>query len=107
MRQIFVHQVFVHHVFARLTALALLCLAYIGAADAATVVVHHSRDVCKFTLPSGAQQFVAWSHGKARLHWINTSCEPSDTPCNARGAHGFFRPDGPAVSAIIGFVKSR
>jgi len=72
-----------------------------------TLVVHHSRDVCKFTLPSGAQQFVAWSHGKARVRWINTDGEPSDNPCNARAAHGFFRKDGPAVAAIIAFVKTR
>ena len=28
-------------------------------------------------------------------------------PCNARGAHGFFRQDRPAVAAIIAFIKSR
>ena len=72
----------------------------------ATLLVHHSRDVCKFTLPSGASEFVAWSHGKARLQWINTSGEPSSNPCNAQGAHGFFRQDGPAVGAIIGFIRS-
>jgi hypothetical protein len=72
----------------------------------ATLVVHHSNDICKFTLPSGAQTFVSWAHGKARLQWINTTGEPSSNPCNARGAHGFFRKDGAAVSAIIGFIKS-
>lgn len=73
----------------------------------ATLVVHHSRDICRFTLPGGASEFVAWSRGKARLSWINTSGEPSSNPCNARGAHGFFRQDGPAVTAIIGFIRSR
>ncbi len=73
----------------------------------ATLVVHHSNDVCKFTLPSGANEFVVWAHGKARLQWINTTGEPSENPCNARGAHGFFRQDGPAVSAIIAFIRSR
>ncbi len=72
----------------------------------ATLVVHHSNDVCKFTLPSGAQTFVSWARGKARLQWINTTGDPSSNPCNARGAHGFFRKDGAAVSAIIGFIKS-
>lgn len=72
----------------------------------ATLLVHHSRDVCKFTLPGGASEFVAWSHGKARVHWINTSGEPSSNPCNAQGAHGFFKQDGAAVSAIIGFIRS-
>jgi hypothetical protein len=84
-------------------------IATLGSPDRlpATLVVHHSRDICKFTLPSGAQEFVAWSHGKARVQWINTDGEPSDNPCNARAAHGFFRKDGPAVAAIIAFVKSR
>jgi len=44
--------------------------------------------------------------GKARLQWINTSGEPSSDPCNAQGAHGFFRQDGPAIGAIIGFIRS-
>ena len=84
-------------------------MATLGSPDRlpATLVVHHSRDICRFTLPADASEFVRWSRGKARLLWINTSGEPSDNPCNARGAHGFFRQDGPAVSAIIGFVRSR
>jgi hypothetical protein len=84
-------------------------MAALGSPDRlpATLVVHHSRDICRFTLPADANAFVTWSRGKARLVWINTSGEPSDNPCNARGAHGFFRQDGPAVSAIIGFVRSR
>jgi hypothetical protein len=72
----------------------------------ATLVVHHSNDVCRFTLPSDASRFVAWSGGKARIQWISTTGEPSNNPCNAQGAHGFFKQDGPAVSAIISFVKS-
>ena len=72
-----------------------------------TLLVHHSHDICKFTLPGGASEFVAWTGGKARLQWINTTGEPSENPCNARGAHGFFRQDGPAVAAIIAFVRSR
>jgi hypothetical protein len=84
-------------------------MATLGSPDRlpATLVVHHSRDICRFTLPADASEFVAWSRGRARLRWINTSGEPSDNPCNARGAHGFFRQDGPAVSAIIAFVRSR
>jgi hypothetical protein len=83
-------------------------IATLGSPDKlpATLAVHHSRDVCKFTLPSDASAFAAWSRGKARLQWINTSGEPSSNPCNAQGAHGFFKQDGPAVSAIIGFVRS-
>jgi predicted esterase len=71
-----------------------------------TLVVHHSQDACRRTAPSDASRFVAWSGGKARVQWINTTGEPSSNPCNAQGAHGFFRQDGPAASAIIGFVKS-
>ena len=83
-------------------------IATLGSPDKlpATLVVHHSHDVCKCTLPSDASAFVAWSRGKARLQWINTSGEPSSNPCNAQGAHGFFKQDGPAVSAIIGFIKA-
>jgi hypothetical protein len=72
-----------------------------------TLIVHHSRDICKFTLPGAASEFAAWTRGKARIQWINTTGEPSSNPCNARGAHGFFRQDRPAVAAIIAFIKSR
>lgn len=84
-------------------------MATLGSPDRlpATLVVHHSRDICRFTLPGDAAEFVSWSRGRARVTWINTSGEPSDNPCNARGAHGFFRQDGPAVAAIIGFIRSR
>ena len=84
-------------------------MATLGSPDRlpTTLVVHHSRDICKFTLPGDASEFVSWSGGKARVTWINTSGEPSNNPCNARGAHGFFRQDGPAISAIIGFIRSR
>jgi hypothetical protein len=71
-----------------------------------TLVVHHSQDACRRTSPSDASRFVAWSGGKARIQWINTTGQPSNNPCNAQGAHGFFKQDGPAVSAIISFVKS-
>src|SRR5688500_9505693 len=71
------------------------------------LVVHHSRDACRFTLPGGVSEFVGWARGKARIHWINTAGEPSSNPCNAQGAHGFFKQDGPAVAAIIGFIRSR
>jgi hypothetical protein len=72
-----------------------------------TLVVHHVNDACKLTLPGAANEFVAWARGKARLQWIKTTGEPSSNPCNARGAHGFFRQDGPAVAAIVAFIKSQ
>jgi hypothetical protein len=71
-----------------------------------TLVVHHVNDLCRSTQPTFAREFVGWAHGKARLTWVNTSGEPSDNPCNAHGAHGFFNKDGPAISAVIGFIKS-
>jgi hypothetical protein len=73
----------------------------------ATLVVHHSQDACRRTPPSGASSFVAWAGGKARLQWINTTGQPASNPCGPQGAHGFFKQDGPAVSAIIAFIKSR
>jgi hypothetical protein len=83
-------------------------MATLGSPDRlpATLVVHHSHDACRRTPPGGAESFVAWARGKARLQWINTTGQPSSNPCNAHGAHGFFEQDGPAVSAIIGFIKS-
>jgi len=84
-------------------------IAALGTPDKlpATLLVHHRHDVCKFTLPGGAVEFAAWARGKARLQWIDTTGEPGSNPCNAQGAHGFFKKDGPAVAAIIGFVRSR
>ena len=72
-----------------------------------TLVVHHAHDICRFTLPGAASEFVAWTRGRARLQWIDTTGEPSSDPCNAVGAHGFFRKDGPAVAAIVAFIKAR
>jgi hypothetical protein len=72
-----------------------------------TLVVHHANDVCRFTLPGAASEFVAWTRGRARVHWIDTTGEPSSDPCNAQGAHGFFRKDSPAVAAIVAFIKAR
>ena len=71
-----------------------------------TLVVHHVNDLCRNTQPMFARDFAGWAHSKARLTWINNSGPPSDNPCNAHGAHGFFDKDGPAISAVIGFIKS-
>jgi predicted esterase len=72
-----------------------------------TLVVEHRRDECPLTLPEYAQNFVRWAHGKASIRWIDTRGEPVRRPCGPFAAHGFFTKDGPAVSAIIGFIKSR
>jgi hypothetical protein len=83
-------------------------MATLGSPDRlpATLVVHHRQDACNRTPPSGASSFVAWAGGRARLQWINTTGQPASNPCGPQGAHGFFRQDGPAVSAITAFIKS-
>ena len=76
-----------------------------------TLIVHHRKDECRFTLPATVGFFREWSGGKARVTWITTTGVPppgpKGDPCRPFGAHGFFMQDGPAVSAIVGFVRSR
>jgi hypothetical protein len=72
-----------------------------------TLVVHHVADECPLTSPAAARRFVAWSKGKASIRWINTRGVPQGRVCGARHAHGFFQQDGPAVSAILGFIRAR
>ena len=72
----------------------------------ATLLVHHQRDSCVGTLPQSAREFVAWSRGKARVTWINTSGPEVPNVCGQMGAHGFYRQDGGALSAINGFIRS-
>lgn len=72
-----------------------------------TLMIHHAADQCHLTSPQIARSFAQWSGGKATIRWINNSGGADPRPCGPRGAHGFFMQDGPAVSAIIGFVKSR
>lgn len=73
----------------------------------ATLIVHHRNDACPRTPPSDVAYFVQWSGGKAAVAWIGTSGTRHPNPCGPFGAHGFYRNDGPAVSAIIGFARSR
>src|SRR5262249_7220687 len=84
-------------------------MATLGSPDRlpATLVVHHSRDVCKFTLPVGAQQFVAWSRGQARLHCTSPGGGASAALRAARGALGFSGRGGRGVAAIVAFFKPR
>jgi hypothetical protein len=76
-----------------------------------TLIVHHRKDECQYTLPSSVRFFQEWSGGKARVAWIATAgvppSGPKGNPCWPFGAHGFFTQDGPAVSAIVGFIRSR
>lgn len=72
-----------------------------------TLAVHHSADKCGKTRPEGARRFINWSRGKASIRWINTTGTASKNPCGPTGAHGFFRQDEPAVSAVIDFIQSQ
>jgi dienelactone hydrolase len=73
----------------------------------ATLMIHHAADRCPITSPDIARSFAQWSGGKASIRWINNSGTADGRPCGPRGAHGFFMKDGAAVSAIIGYVRSR
>jgi hypothetical protein len=73
----------------------------------ATLIVHHRYDECRLTSPRGVRFFRRWAGGKVRVRWIRTDGAFDRRPCGPRGAHGFFRKDGPAVSAIISFARSR
>jgi hypothetical protein len=72
-----------------------------------TLVVHHRHDGCRRTPPTAVEPFLRWSGGRARVSWIDTTGDNNTDPCRASSAHGFYRNDGPAVSAIIGFIRSR
>ena len=73
----------------------------------AALIVHHRNDACASTPPSGVDFLQKWSGGKARVSWISNTGAAAPNPCGPHGAHGFFKNDGAAVSAIIGFIRSR
>src|SRR3954467_6182131 len=62
-----------------------------------TLVVHHTSDGCKFTLPAGVDPFIKWAGGRARVKWLSGGAEEGDA-CEARGHHGFNGLDGQVVS---------
>jgi hypothetical protein len=68
-----------------------------------TLVVHHKRDTCRFTLPDGVGPFVVWAKGKARVVCLDggSSVGPA---CEARAHHGFNGIDGQVVSAVAEFA---
>ena len=72
-----------------------------------TLLVHNKFDTCKFTLPAFANEFVAWSRGRASVRWVNVQGPEVPRVCGPMGAHGFYRQDGAAVAAITGFIRSR
>ena len=48
-----------------------------------------------------------WSGGKASIRWIDINGVSEGRYCGAKAAHGFYQKDGPAISALIGFIKAR
>lgn len=68
-----------------------------------TLVVHHRRDGCHFTLPSGVQPFLDWSKGKASVVWLDGGANNGD-PCQAGGHHGFAGLDAQVVDTVAKFA---
>jgi len=67
-----------------------------------TLVIHHSQDGCRVTLPAGVEPFVKWSAGRARAVWVSGGINEGD-PCQARAHHGFNGLDGQIVGIAAGF----
>jgi hypothetical protein len=67
-----------------------------------TLVIHHSQDSCRLTLPAGVEPFVKWSAGRARAVWVSGGINEGD-PCQAGGHHGFNGLDGQIVGIAAGF----
>jgi hypothetical protein len=67
-----------------------------------TLVIHHSQDGCRVTLPAGVEPFIKWSAGRARVTWINGGRSQGD-PCEANAHHGFAGQDGQIVGLAGGF----
>ncbi len=70
-----------------------------------TLIVHHRDDGCAQTSPQEVAGFVQWSGGRARVAWMDMQGREPPNPCGPRGAHGFYMQDGPAVRAILSFVR--
>jgi hypothetical protein len=67
-----------------------------------TLVIHHSQDGCRVTLPAGVEPFIKWSAGRARVVWINGGLSQGD-PCQAFAHHGFNGQDGQVVGIAGAF----
>lgn len=67
-----------------------------------TLVIHHSADSCRATLPAGVEPFIKWSAGRARVAWISGGQSEGD-PCEAFAHHGFNGQDGQIVGIAAGF----
>jgi hypothetical protein len=67
-----------------------------------TLVIHHSQDSCRATLPAGVDPFIKWSGGRARVVWISGGRSEGD-PCEAFAHHGFNGQDAQIVGIAAGF----
>jgi len=67
-----------------------------------TLVIHHSQDSCRATLPAGVEPFVKWSAGRARSVWVSGGLNEGD-PCQNQAHHGFNGLDGEVVGIAAGF----
>jgi hypothetical protein len=70
------------------------------------LVVGHSKDTCKHTLPASIEQFRKWHGGKVEVIMLDGP-EGQGDPCEARAAHGFAGIDGEVVAAVTGWLKAR
>jgi hypothetical protein len=67
-----------------------------------TLVIHHSQDSCRATLPAGVEPFIKWSAGRARVRWVSGGVSEGDA-CEARAYHGFNGLDGQIVGIAGSF----
>ncbi len=67
-----------------------------------TLVIHHSQDSCKVTLPAGVEPFIKWSAGRARVNWVSGGTDQGDA-CEAMAHHGFNGLDGQIVGMAASF----
>lgn len=67
-----------------------------------TLVIHHTNDGCRVTLPAGVEPFIKWAGGRARVKWLSGGADEGDA-CQARAHHGFNGLDGQVVSLAAGF----
>src|SRR6266851_8570979 len=67
-----------------------------------TLVIHHSQDSCRSTLPASVEPFVKWSAGRARAAWVSGGLNEGD-PCEPGAHHGFNGLDGQIVGLASGF----
>jgi hypothetical protein len=67
-----------------------------------TLIIHHTQDGCRVTLPAGVAPFIKWSAGRARVSWISGGQSEGD-PCQAFSHHGFQGQDGQVVGMAAGF----